>query len=376
MLSYLETPMLQTKIPQSNTDTTAQVESRSRAKGETPASNTGLNSQNLQSDLSVRVDTLAIVFRQVQTEDDARAIIDLLQQTFDESIEFHPDQPDTNGKRWDGHSTSSLRGLRVWWAAPTDDDPGQLYCYFGGAVLGAATHKSAQDTLACLSAMYGGECKRFDVALDDYAKAIPLDQVESDIRASNVSGVRSFTITESGRIGESATGKTIALGSPQSDKRLVIYDKSVESDGQIDAIRMEVRFRDKKADLAFKGWIDFDAGAVDLAAPGYLAALVTGAVKFCDRSQGDKNIDRCPMLPWWAALVERAAQGIRVAVPRVVKTLEKSMEWVDSQVGPTLAMLSLALGETFGPMIDAVVTCSMERLRPRHHAIIALEGCP
>jgi len=376
MLSYPETPMLQTKIPQLNADPTSQGASRSRAKGETPASNTGLNSQKLQPDLSIRVDTLAIVFRQVPDLGAALSIKELLELTFDESIEFHPDLPDTNGKPWDGHSTDSLRGTRLWWDNPTEDKPGQLYCYLGGAVLGAATHKAAQDTLACLSAMYGGECKRFDVALDDYAKKIPLDQVEADIRAANVSGVRSFTVTESGRIGESATGKTIALGSPQSDKRLVIYDKSVESGGEIDAIRMEVRFRDKKADLAFKGWIDFDAGAVDLAAPQYLAALVTGAVKFCDRSQGDKNIDRCPMLSWWQELVDRAAQGIKVAAPRVVKTLEKAMAYVDHQVGPTLAMLRLALGETFGPMIEAVVNDSIERLRPRHYAIIALEGCP
>lgn len=376
MLSYPETPMLQTKIPQVNADSTSQGASRSRAKGETPASNTGLNSQKLQPDLSIRVDTLAVVFRQVPDLGAALSIKELLELTFDDFIEFHPDLPTTMGKRWDGHSTDSLRGTKLWWAAPTEDKPGQLYCYFGGAVLGAATHKAAQDLFACLSAMYGGECKRFDVALDDYAKAIPLDQVEHDARAGRYAYVDSYQLVESGKRGGNTVGKTIYLGSTKSDKLIRIYDKSAQTDGMIDAIRLEVQFRDSKADPAFKGWIDFDAGAVELAAPQYLAALVTGAVKFCDRSQGDKNIDRCPMLSWWQELVDRAAQGIKVAAPRVVKTLEKAMAYVDHQVGPTLAMLRLALGETFGPMIDAVVNCSMERLRPRHHAIIALEGCP
>jgi DNA relaxase NicK len=317
---------------------------------------------------------LAVVFRQVPTEGDALTIIDLLQQTFDDHIEFHPDLPDTNGKRWDGHSTTSLRGTKVWWDAPTDDKAGQLYCYFGGAVLGAATHRAAQDLFACLSAMYGGDCKRFDVALDDFDKEIPLDQVELDVRAGNVSGSRSFQFTESGKIGEAATGKTIYLGSAQSDKRIRIYDKSTQTGGEVDAIRVEVQFRDSKAQTAFLGWIDFDAGAVDVGAPQYLAALVTGAVKFCDRSKGDKNIDRCPMLPWWENLVNRVGQGIKVAAPRVVKTLEKCMGWIDYQVSRSLALIKRAMGDGFTHYIDAVTTLGDERLTAREFAILAIEG--
>lgn len=367
--------MMQTTVPQSNPDTTAQNGSNSGAKGETPSSNTGLNSHRIDSGLSIRVDTLAVVFRQVPDESAARAIIDLLQQTFDEFIEFHPDLPTTNGKRWDGHSTSSLRGLKVWWDNPTEDKPGQLYCYLGGAVLGAATHRAAQDLFACLGAMYGADCKRFDVALDDYDKTIPLDQVEHDARAGHYAYVESHQFIESGKRGKDAVGKTIYLGSAKSNKLIRIYDKSTQTGGEVDAIRIEVQFRDSKAMAAYLGWIDFDAGAgVDVAAPSYLAQLVTGAVRFCDRAKGDKNIERCPMLPWWEALVDRVGQGIKVAAPRVVKTLERCMAWVDHQVAPTIALLKRAMGDGFANYIDAVTTLGDERLTPRHLAIIAIEG--
>lgn len=365
---------MQTTVPQLQ-QTSANSGSQKRAAGKTPPSNTGLNSQNLQSDLSIRVDWCSLALREVPSLAAALEIIDLVQQVFDEAIEFHPDLPTSMGKRWDGHSPKSLRGTRLWWERPREDKPGTLLISLPGAVLAAATYQDAHDCLQLLAGAYGGECKRFDIALDDYAKEIPLDEVEAAARGGHYAYAESHQFQESARRGQSSTpGKTIYLGSAQSDKRIRFYDKTVQSDGEIDAIRLEVQFRDDRANKVFQGWLDFDPDAVIDGGVPYLGAVVMGAIRFCDRSSGEKNIDRCPVLHWWAALEARVAQGLRVPCVQQPKSLERSQRWIEFQVMPTLAMLHDCNPDGFNAYVDALVALGRERYSFMHRAIIGKEG--
>jgi hypothetical protein len=340
-------------------------------QNQAPVSNTGQNSQKLSEGLTVKVDTIAGVCRNVPGLSDAYAIITLLEETFSDRIEFKPDEPTTMGKRWDGHTKSSLRGLRVWWQKPTDHEPGQLYIYAGGQVLGAATHKAAHDAFTWLGYAYHFEGKRFDVAIDDYDKGTPLEAVEAAAIAGNYAYCASHQIMESARRGENP-GKTVYFGSPKSNKRVRCYDKSVESGGEIDAIRWEVQLRDDKADYAITRWLTLEPSDLTGEGARFLASLVTGGVHLCDRSDNEKNIDRCEVLPFWADFLARAAEGLRIPCPKKAPLLERSLEWLQNQVAPTLGVVRRVFGEGFDTYMEALIGGGENRHGSRHRALIAV----
>mgnify|MGYP005751343455 CR=1 FL=1 len=340
-------------------------------KKEALASNTGQNSQPLSEGLTVKVDTIAGVCRNIRDLGDAYAVITLLEKTFNDSVDFHPDEPTYMGKKWDGHSVASVRGLRFWWKKPTDHESGQLYVYAGGQVLSAATHKAAHDAFTWLGYQYGFVGKRFDVAIDDYDKGTPLEQVEAAAIEGNYAYCASHQIVESARRGENP-GRTIYFGSPKSDKRVRCYDKSIESDGQIDAIRWEVQLRDVKADYAITRWLALDPGQLETEGVKFLASVVTGGVHLCDRSDEEKNIDRCDVLPFWADFLQRTAEGVRIPCPKKAPLLERSLTWLQNQVAPTLGVIRRVFGEGFETYIQTLIDSGEDRHGARHRALIAL----
>jgi len=341
----------------------------------TPVSNTGYNCQTeanhlkLSLQLSLRVDTIAAVCRNVPSVADAIHIIGLLEKTFDDRVEFRPELSTSMGKKWDGHSTSSLRGLKFWWQAPQPGQPGQLMMYLGGSVLGAASHEAAHDVFCWLRCAYGAECKRIDIAIDDHDRVVSMD----DVRAASIDGNyayvhRSKIITEGPRKG--VNGETIYFGSPQSDKVLRVYDKTIESDGEIDAIRWEAQYRDDKANKIFEKWLEFDPKDIGTHSAQFLASTVTGCVSFCDRSDDEAHIERCALLPWWEKFLELTAKGVRIIVAKKKAILEDTLNWLNRQVMPGLAMVKKIFGDGFDSYLDSEIAGGEKRQNSRHKAII------
>ena len=351
----------------------------SSGSAQTPVSNTGLNCQRqaneleMSSNLFIRVDTVSGVCRNVPNVADAIHIINLLEKTFDDSVQFRPELSTNMGKRWDGHSTASLRGLKFWWQAPQPGQPGQLMMYLGGSVLSAASHTAAHDVFCYLRYAYALECKRIDIALDDHDRIASLD----DVRAASVDGNyayvhRSKIIQEGPRKG--VKGETIYFGSPKSDKLLRIYDKTVESNGEIDAIRWEAQYRDEKANMIFYRWLDFQPNDLDAASSSFLASVVTGCVHFCDRTDDEAHIDRCPLLDWWAVFLEHTSQGIRIPCVKKVPLLQRSLDWLQKSVFPTIAMVSAIFKDGFDAWLESCLHEGDSRLSSKHNNIILMSA--
>jgi Replication initiation factor len=316
--------------------------------GGTPVSNTGLYSQTTtitnKNGYEVGVDWLTISSDSISAFE-LSGIIELIEKTFDETIEFNTKMATFDGKHYSASSVASLRGTRVFANYPNERTIyAELRFKIPGKALSAATANECRDTMAVLKDMYGFTCSRFDCAIDDYGKVLDLDEVKKAQDLGNFAHVEVTGYHESGERGGKEKGKTITFGSRVSESYLRVYDKSVQSSGEIDAIRFEVEFKGAKAQAVFEQYCDFtfddEQGAAKV-----IAGAALGAVRFCDRSSGEKNLERLTDLPWYKKLCDSVVSGFRLRVRKKERFLDDAIGWVTKAVMPTLAMIRSYMGD-------------------------------
>lgn len=181
---------------------------------------------------------------------------------------------------------------------------------------------------------------RFDWSIDDYSKKLDLSVISQAVKDNNISGFRTYKFINSGKIGNSEVGSTIYLGSPDSDKMLRFYDKSVESQGKIDCIRLEGQFRNEIAQIYFLRYFGNDN--VETASK-ICSMMLASCVTFIDRVS--QHISRCPVLKWWNEFVEAVGGSIKVSVPRIQTMIEDKIEWIERKVLATIATIAKCRGE-------------------------------
>lgn len=138
---------------------------------------------------------------------------------------------------------------------------------------------------------------RLDLAFDDHAGLLPLDQMLDDtIDHCYVSKSRFWQVVQG------STGTTIYHGSPQSKIRFRIYDKALER-GLLDGthwVRLEMQLRDENAvSMAKQILTDYDVGRCFL---GVMRNYLTYRVP-----NSDSNRSRWPIAEYWQHLVDGVA---------------------------------------------------------------------
>lgn len=307
---------------------------------ETPASNTGLIPQR---PFISSVDTLTVMFCNVGSGRGAFSIQALIEEVFHEKIDFDINRPTFMMTHWAGCSSSSLLGTQLHWMAPSDDRPGKLRVHLTGKALSAADSKEVRDLMQVLTEVYSGRCSRIDVAADDYSKITDLEELKRAQEERNYTGVRSHRWAGSGGIGME-DGLTYYFGSTSSDSQLRIYDKKVESKGQMDCIRWELQARRGKAQNLYQRWLDPELTTQKEIA-SVLAGAVAGAVDFIDRSGGEKDLSRCSRLSWWERILDCLGAAYRLRAPVRVPTIANKIGWVCRAVAPSLAAIKEYLGD-------------------------------
>ncbi|QQE12316.1 replication initiation factor domain-containing protein [Planctomycetota bacterium] len=216
---------------------------------------------------------------------------------------------------------------------------------------------------------------RIDVFWDDYRRIIEPNQVIDDADKGNISGFRkwqgygerSFRDGELVRHGDTACfGRR---GSDGSGKYLRVYDKYLESDGEMDCVHWEVEFsqeRGKKVMLNLAMAEDVERMS------GMIGAVIGGVVDFVDREakRREKNIPRLNQLEWWARIID--ILGVcKLRNPTPEKSVEKSAIWVERSVSVTLGMLRLAAGEQkFWEWIENVIQDGEQNMKSRQEAVL------
>jgi hypothetical protein len=186
---------------------------------------------------------------------------------------------------------------------------------------------------------------RLDASADDCERSIlPRQVFEEGREKRKVCGFKAekarIMIGEIGYKGRSGdTAYFGRRGNEGSGRCVRVYEKSVESEGEIDAVRWEVEFADGCAAKAFE-YLATASGDADFVSR--LAALVTGSIDFREKDKGYGNgtLDSMPQAEWWRKLVERIGEAYRVVYKRAPSTLSGISRWM-CEAGPAAAFRGL-----------------------------------
>ena len=303
------------------------------------------------------------------------------------------------------NSVISTVGVRGGWSHDSISNTYELCLDFSGEFF---ERKSNVDVWRMVRGYYytfNARCSRIDIAVDDYTyNMIPVDDIIKETINGNVFGFRNYKFIVSSNTGRkpstNSTKKpnfintqilnisgsscqidsdaTFYLGSRNSGKMVRIYDHDKE------CLRFEVEYKRKYAPQVFEAlasveWGDkyqfmskedewnverFDSMDASLNAIAdmrgskdehemqlskFLGGVAITAVDFRDKNNVKNRAkasirDTCRFC-WWEKFIENIGFQLKVKIPkRTVKTIERSIAWVQKQVAPTLAMLQQCMG--------------------------------
>ena len=125
-------------------------------------------------------------------------------------------------------------------------------------------------------------------------------------------------------------------------------------------VRVELVMRQKNASA-------FVAQLLDAPSVGRLAAqVINDKFSFIDRD--DSNITRCTVCSWWLKFVDELESVRLVARCAIQHSVERVENWVESQVGPSLAILLQTLG---WPHVFEIAHAAIGRLSEKQQCLIS-----
>jgi hypothetical protein len=341
--------------------------------GSAPGSNTGLNSQELQGTaLYVRPDWVqgTIRFRALEDLHQCREFIEgFLKDLF----VLHPDRGRFVGKQFN-NTALGIEGCLILYNMPDQepDDLGHAFISLPAAALATVEVRDIWRMLSGLVGVWGFKATRFDIAIDDFAKTITYEQIQSALANRNFTGFRKSTARKNYDLKQDNVGFTCTFGSRQSNRYYRFYDKEQESGGKIKSNRLEVELKEELAVAAIAEWLELSPENFEDLSPRLLAGLVVGGISFVGRTK-DKNVSRMSMLPWWKQFVEKVGCSIRHTVSPVQTNLERKKEWFTRQVAPTVALFRKVMGmKEFKQFLASELEAAEERFTAFHETFVQL----
>lgn len=237
------------------------------------------------------------------------------------------------------------------------------------------------------------KCTRLDTTIDDFEKKIRPGDLLAIAEKGNYAGFKhnghfdkitkkwiapcidyqQSTVCDSS--GTVLWAGTIYFGSKQGNKTLYIYDKFLQSEGKLDSVRWEARWKDEYADVRFRRILHHlreDPG--DIA--NIIASMTTGAIDFIDRGHSTAKraaarVAECPRYAFWQEFLD-ALGSIRIAIAAPEVTAEKVVGWINYQVAVSLVALSKICGiDELISALERIRDNAEKRLKKRHKAFIA-----
>lgn len=211
-----------------------------------------------------------------------------------------------------------------------------------------------------LASTDGANVSRLDIACDDRAGYLSMDDVLSKVQENEINSrmtARSVVVSFNGT---RRSGATVYIGAASSDFRVRIYDKALEEgiDGHWVRVELVMRGKNSKA---------FVAQMTNCENVGKLAAQVIND-KFSFIERDDSNISRCTVCDWWTKFVDEL-EAVRLVARKVIQhTVERISGWVEAQVGPSLAILLRTMG---WPYLFELAQDSGQRLSDKQQLLIS-----
>jgi hypothetical protein len=217
---------------------------------------------------------------------------------------------------------------------------------------------------------------RLDLAVDDYTKSLTWQHFDDAFDADYAHGFQSVDSRQP-KSKLKDCGFTYYMGSKGSDKMHRFYDKSVESNGEIDAFRLEGQFKDGWAKSVFQCLLmadseqEFHQRIVD--------CVFTPIDFYWINDDGQKVY-----LDWWVDFKKLVKAGFcDINCGRLKMSIEDSINWVETTVETTLANIESFMdrvGGDFAEWLNNRLESGRKRLRAAHQnkidAALAALGIP
>jgi hypothetical protein len=331
------------------------------------------NSIELSKNLQVSVDYLVVATKH-GTHADLQAMVDFIADFSKDEFFLEFDNSFTPGKgcKKYQHSGSSVKGCRIGWNVV--DGVSKTWLAIPGYVLSQMTTRDVYRLCSGLGHRWKADCRRFDVALDDYKRRVSPSEILRACEAKDTALFEDYMPFGKAKTGEKFV-PTMYLGSRESEKFVRFYDAEKKHGTPCD--RWEVELKRRHAQEAFKHFISpiFDPGdddSFEQITAQYLAGLVTGAVDFVKRDEGVRY-SRRQRLNWWASLCDEVGAAVRLSPARPKPTLERTIQWFDRSVSPSLAMLRDGWGVVrFNAWLAHEIAEGRNRYSKRHEAVVRL----
>lgn len=200
---------------------------------------------------------------------------------------------------------------------------------------------------------------RIDIACDDQAGCLNMDDILTKTQANEINSRMTKRSTVLSFDGTQRNGATVYIGAPSSDFRVRIYDKALEQGEPGHWVRVELVMRAKNANA----FVEQMTGSENV---GKLAAqVINDKFSFIDRD--DSNITRCTVCSWWRSFVDEL-EAVRLVAREVIQhSVEQIGNWVEAQVGPSLAILFQTMG---WPYIFELAKDSASRLSDKQVSLV------
>lgn len=322
-----------------------------------PVSNTG---GKFTKALELGIDWLSCTFN----SSELARVKQLVESTFQETLAQH-DRGIIN------YETSWRSPLGVVLATQPRGGCGSRDAYLSipGSACGSVSVQRLVRLIMSLGSL-GAKGTRLDVKADDYTKTLDLNAISEAAELGQFSGFRSGRSIK-GFGDDKRKGHTVEFGrrgGSGSGRFVRIYDKSAESQGEIDAIRVECEM---SGQVAASAWqiIGILGDRRDDEHAQFLHSLLAGSIDFIERT--DKNLERCERLAWWAWFCD-GVDGVRLTASRVPSTLRKKMATFAKQYKSMLAVFANAFGtcQEFDNWWSLVMAEGEKSLTEKHWALI------
>jgi DNA relaxase NicK len=200
------------------------------------------------------------------------------------------------------------------------------------------------------------QCSRLDIALDDYDKYLDPSLMVEAIEANDYAGFRVASFIRN----LSNDGFTLYLGSRESEHFVRYYNKSAESNGEVDSYRFESEFKgDKSAHLAKV----LSLTSTVQEAYSMLNQMIFGKVNFYDAKR--KNLARNQMCEWWTSFVSRITSHVFcINNSRKKTSIESKIAWIRRQVAKSLATIKTCFGvDAYADFLAEVEAIGIDKMR-------------
>ena len=207
-----------------------------------------------------------------------------------------------------------------------------------------------------------GKLTRIDLALDDFiGDTIPISKLKRDIITGNITS-KWKTSTEIIKRDMTGTklGDTISLGSRTSNAFLRIYDKALEQNLDITWHRLEIEIRKSNAENLQKKIKKDNVGQL-------MKGILNNYIRILTPNKRDKNKSRWKTASYWDKLIDNASK-ISLSNRPEEKTIDNKKDWVDRQVGQSLALITKHDGNT--DFINSVLEKHTKGLKEKHRILL------